>query len=80
MIVLDTNVISETTKPKPSLFVEAWFAAQSMSYLYLTDVTIMEQSFGAERFWLRSGSLRYKNMLDELLAAYSGRTLRSSGR
>jgi predicted nucleic acid-binding protein len=75
MIVLDTNVISEATKPKPSLLVEAWFAAQSMSDLYLSDVTIMEQSFGAERFWLRSGSVRYKEKLNETLAVYSGRIL-----
>ena len=75
MIVLDTNVISETSKPTPSLLVEAWFATQSMADLYLTDVTIMEQSYGAERFWLRSGSLRYKDKLDEVLAAYSGRIL-----
>jgi predicted nucleic acid-binding protein len=75
MIVLDTNVISEATKPKPSLLVEAWFAAQSMSDLYLSDVTIMEQSFGAERFWLRSGSVRYKEKLNETLAVYSRRIL-----
>jgi predicted nucleic acid-binding protein len=75
MIVLDTNVVSETVKPKPNLLVEAWFAMQGLSELYLCDITIMEQSFGAERFWLRSGSMRYKEKLDEALVAYSGRIL-----
>jgi toxin FitB len=75
MIVLDTNVVSETTKPKPNLLVEAWFAMQSLSQLYLCDITVMEQSFGAERFWLRTGSARYKVKLDETLVAYSGRIL-----
>jgi toxin FitB len=75
MIVLDTNVVSETTKPKPSPFVEAWFAMHSISDLYLCDVTIMEQAFGAERFRLRSGSARYKRSLDEALISYDGRIL-----
>ncbi|MET0747546.1 MAG: type II toxin-antitoxin system VapC family toxin, partial [Rhizobium sp.] len=41
----------------------------------MCDVTIMEQAFGAERFWLRSGSLRYSRLLDEALISDFGRIL-----
>jgi predicted nucleic acid-binding protein len=46
MIVLDTNVISEMTKPAPSPAVAAWLNAQRDDTLYLTAITIAEIGFG----------------------------------
>lgn len=46
MIVLDTNVISELTKPAPSPAVEAWLDAQPTDTLFITAVTIAEEGFG----------------------------------
>ena len=46
MIVLDTNVISELTKPQPSQAVRDWLDNQVPQTLYLTAITIAELGFG----------------------------------
>ena len=46
MIILDTNVISEVMRPKPSPNVIAWLNKQSKYSLYLTTVTIAEIGAG----------------------------------
>jgi toxin FitB len=47
MIVLDTNVISETQKPNPDERVMAWLDAQEPGDLYVTAITAEELLFGA---------------------------------
>ncbi len=46
MIILDTNVVSETQKQRPSATVMAWLDAQDPTNLYLTSVTVGELVFG----------------------------------
>ncbi len=46
MIVLDTNVISEMTKPQPSDTVRGWLDKQLSETLYLTSITIAELGYG----------------------------------
>lgn len=46
MIVIDTNVISETWKPLPEARVLAWVDAQVIETLYLSAITIAELRFG----------------------------------
>lgn len=46
MIVLDTNVVSETMKAAPSPAVLAWLNAQDADTLYLSSVTLAELLFG----------------------------------
>jgi predicted nucleic acid-binding protein len=75
MIVLDTNILSEATKPAPSPAVQRWFNMQRAADLYLCDITIMDQSYGAERILRRTGSHRYINMLRDLELLYAGRIL-----
>lgn len=48
MIVLDTNVLSEMLRPKPSAHVESWMAAQSPGMLFTTAVTQAEILYGVE--------------------------------
>ncbi|MBW3087472.1 type II toxin-antitoxin system VapC family toxin [Bifidobacterium sp. 82T24] len=45
MIILDTNVISETVRPHPNPEVVSWFRRQSMDDLAVTSITV------AELFW-----------------------------
>jgi len=76
MIVLDTNIISELIKSSPDRNVVLWFRREAQSNLYLNSVVVMEQSFGAERFYLRTGSDRYIRSLENLLATqFRGRVL-----
>jgi predicted nucleic acid-binding protein len=46
VIVLDTNVISEPLKPRPSEAVVRWLDAQDPETLYLTAVTLSEVLIG----------------------------------
>ena len=46
MIVLDTNVLSETLKPVPDVRVMAWLGAQPRAALFTTTVTRAEILYG----------------------------------
>jgi predicted nucleic acid-binding protein len=47
--LLDTNVLSELRKPKPSRRVERFVAGQSLDGLFVSTVTFAEIRFGIER-------------------------------
>ena len=46
MIVLDTNVVSETMRPLPDAAVVAWLNRQEIRTLHLTAVSLAELRFG----------------------------------
>ena len=46
MILLDTNVLSEITRPKPAPAVLAWLDDQVAETLFISSVTIAELMFG----------------------------------
>jgi hypothetical protein len=48
MIILDTNVLSELMRPKPSPRVSGWIAKQSATELFTTSITEAEIFFGIE--------------------------------
>ena len=62
MIILDTNVLSELMRPKPSPRVVAWVAKHSGTELFTTSITEAEIFYGIEL--LAKGKRR-----EELLAA-----------
>jgi predicted nucleic acid-binding protein len=76
MILLDTNVISELEKPAPDQHVANWLKSRPSSEFYLCDVVVMEQSYGAERFLLRTKSDRYIRVFNALLMSFHGRIFR----
>ena len=47
MILLDTNVISETMNPRPNAGVMSWLNDQDLDSLWLPVITVMELRFGA---------------------------------
>ena len=49
MIVLDTNVVSETMRPAPNAAVVVWLNGQDIQTLYLTAVSLAELRFGIAR-------------------------------
>jgi toxin FitB len=49
MILLDTNVVSENFRPRPSPVVVAWIDAQPANELYLCTPVLAELHFGVER-------------------------------
>ncbi len=48
MIILDTNVLSELMRPKPSTRVVAWVAKQPAAELFTTAITEAEIFYGIE--------------------------------
>jgi toxin FitB len=46
MIVLDTNVLSETLRPKPSANVLIWMRSEPVSSLFTTTITEAELLYG----------------------------------
>ena len=48
MIILDTNVLSELMRPKPSARVVAWVAKQPAAELFTTSITEAEIFYGIE--------------------------------
>jgi len=49
MIILDTNVVSETQKPDLDPKVMAWLDTLDLSSTYLTAITVAELLFGIDR-------------------------------
>ena len=49
MIVIDTNVLSDTMRPVPSPAVVAWLNRQDIKTLYITAVSLAELRFGVAR-------------------------------
>ena len=47
MIILDTNVVSELTRPRPNPEVVRWFNSQVTHDLYTTVITVSELCYGA---------------------------------
>ena len=56
MIILDTNVVSEGWKPRPSVTVISWLNVQAPQDLYLCTPVLAELRYGVAR--LRSGKRR----------------------
>jgi predicted nucleic acid-binding protein len=67
MILLDTNIVSEADKPMPNEQVSRWYADQDRQSLFICGPVVMELSYGAEAFFVRTGSQRYLNILRTLL-------------
>jgi predicted nucleic acid-binding protein len=64
VIILDTNVLSELMKPKPSALVENWVAEQPSASLFTTSLTQAEILYGVAL--LPKG--RRRKALDEAIA------------
>ena len=76
MILLDTNILSESMRPKPSQVVESWLDSQPWDTLYSCTPVLAELRYGVER--LAAG--RRKRSLSEVVDriehdVYRGRIL-----
>ena len=76
MIMLDTNVISESLRPAPESRVLDWINTQAIETLYLSAISVAELRFGAAL--LPSGRRKDKlqnRLEDKLLPLFTGRVL-----
>jgi toxin FitB len=76
VIVLDTNVVSELMRPKPSIKVAHWLDGFTRQDVWITAISIFELRFGIE---IQAQGLRrsqLENSLARILeAGFSGRIL-----
>lgn len=76
MIVLDTNVVSETMRPTPNPAVIAWLNGQDIHTLYLTAVSLAELRFGIARLDEGRSKVDLSERLDRMLdQVFQGRIL-----
>ena len=74
--LLDTNVVSEWTKPRPNPGLMAWLAASDEDRVFLSVVTIAELCRGIESLASGERRKRLENWLQEDLSArFEGRIL-----
>ena len=75
-LLLDTNVVSELTKPMPEPRVLAWMAAQFQKGLFLSSVTQAELRFGVELLPASRRREALAQAVDKLLSdGFKGRIL-----
>jgi predicted nucleic acid-binding protein len=75
MILLDTNVVSETMRPTPSEAVQRWLDEQAAETLYLSSVTIAEALFGIGAMPAGKRKDRLAEALDVWMKLFEGRIL-----
>lgn len=75
MILLDTNVVSEATKPEPDPAVRSWLDEQTAETLFLSSVTIAELMFGIGSLPKGKRRDRLTAALDGMLDLFAGRIL-----
>lgn len=74
--LLDTNVVSELTKPQPSESVTRWVSSTEEDVIFLSSVTLAEIRYGVER--LESGIRRValeRWVAEFLMERFRGRIL-----
>ena len=77
MFLLDTNVISETRKPRPNEGVISWIESIQDELMFLSVMTLGEIRKGVELFRRRdnNGALEIEGWLISLEQAFGGRVL-----
>ena len=75
MILLDTNVVSETMKITPDPSVRAWLDAQVAETLFLSSVTVAELMFGIGALPVGKRKAGLEAMLQGVLHLFDARIL-----
>ncbi len=74
--LLDTNVVSEWTKPRPNHGVVAWLAEVDEDRLFLSVITLTELRYGIERMAAGNRRKQLSEWLEEdLPLRFEGRVL-----
>ena len=74
--LIDTNVISETFKPRPERLVVDWIGRQIANDLFLASISLGELVRGVQRMRDRTRRERFQRWIDyDLAAQFQGRIL-----
>lgn len=75
MIVLDTNVVSELMRRKPSPTVISWLGDQNGTELFTTAITIAEIRYGIARLPAGTRRTQLAEAADEVFASFPDQVL-----
>ncbi|MFV0372974.1 PIN domain-containing protein [Microbacterium sp.] len=75
VIVLDTNVVSEATRPAPDPRVLRWLNARATGDLYLSGVALAEVLFGVSALPVGARKDKLAHALDSPVPLFPGRVL-----
>jgi toxin FitB len=75
MIVLDTNVISETMRVQPSPAVIDWLDKQVAETIYISSITLAELRFGLGAMAVGRRKQELNQLLNSILGLFAGRVL-----
>lgn len=75
MIVLDTNILSETMRAEPDVRVMRWLSSQHDSRLFITAVSEAEILFGLARLPLGKRRKALEEAASEMFALFQERSL-----
>lgn len=70
--LLDTNVLSEITRPQPDARVLAWMAGQPLQRQWLSALTLGELRYGVEKMQPGQRQAALRQWLEETLATQFG--------
>jgi predicted nucleic acid-binding protein len=74
--LLDTNVVSEPTRPRPNQGLLVWLASVNEESVFISTVTISELRYGVERLSAGRRRTRLDSWLrNDLLHRFEGRVL-----
>lgn len=74
--LLDTNVVSEWTKPRPDAGVVAWLDDADEDHIFLSVVTLIELRYGIDRLDAGKRRLQLDHWLrNDLIIRFEGRIL-----
>ena len=75
MILLDTNVVSETMRPDPSVNVRGWLDAQRSEDLFLCVPVLAELHYGVEGLPMSARRKRLEQAIQHVEEAFAHRIL-----
>jgi len=75
MFLLDTNVLSDTTKQTPHPAVSAWSKAQPSSTLFVSAISLAEAGYGIERLAVGQKARGLRQWLDSVIVDFGERVL-----
>ena len=75
MILLDTNIVSETMRPDPSVEVRDWLDAQRSEDLFLCVPVMAELHYGVEGLPMGARRKRLEHAIERVEEAFADRIL-----
>jgi predicted nucleic acid-binding protein len=75
MIILDSNVLSETLKPRPAEVVARWLAAQDPANIFTTTIAQAEMLYGVELLPDGKRRTRLLDTVEKIFADFGTRIL-----